>query len=99
MAVTMPEDVIVHERTLLGAVDSYLGHLVHVRPYLAPHYRAGLEAMADDWLEDGHPNWLTAIDSQWLAQWRATMPGAEKAIDDFFAWTVRAGLVDVNPLA
>ena len=55
--------------------------------------------MADDWLEDGHPNWLTAIDSQWLAQWRDTMPGAEKAIDDFFAWTVRAGLVDVNPLA
>jgi hypothetical protein len=37
---------------LLGAIDSYLSSVVHVRPFLAATYRAQLEAMAERWLAE-----------------------------------------------
>ena len=51
--------LLIHERTLLGAIDSYLGGLVHVRPHLATGYRASLELLADQWLAAGGTNELT----------------------------------------
>ena len=92
--------MLVHERTLVGAVDSFLGQLVHVRPHLAGAYRQHLEVMAEHWLATGQPNLLEMLSPRWLKQY-LQVPQYEDhlyALRDFYAWAVREGLLERSPL-
>lgn len=88
-----------HERTLLGAIDSYLSQLAHVRPYLVSGYRDVLEHMAEVWLKKGGENQLAALTPLWLnlhigdATFVAERQLRRESISDFLAWTKREGLV------
>lgn len=82
-----------HEHTLLGAIDSYLSTLVHVRPYLARSYRQVLEAMAAQWLALGGQNMLGAIDVPWLNRYVGSHALRISAVQDFYAWADREGLL------
>ncbi len=88
---------LVHERTLLGAVDSYLKALVHVRPHLARRYEALLENMTQQWFLDGGPNLVAAIDAVWLTKYVAVATDRAMlllALSDFYRWASRNGLVE-----
>jgi hypothetical protein len=92
---------IVHDRTLLGGIDSFLKELVHVRPFLVSRYEPALEGMAERWLDSGGANLLVAVDSGWL--WAYIQDGLEPATvldacKEFFRWAVRNELVEVSPL-
>lgn len=87
----------VHERMLIGAIDSFLSTVVHVRPYLATVYREQLEQFADYWIEEGYPNELDSVDEDALAFYLATRPypaTAEKVLREFYSWAHNAGLLD-----
>ncbi len=89
-------DYIVHKRTLLGALDSYVKALVHVRPHLAGRYEAHLTDMTQQWLADGGPNLLAAIDAPWLTHYLAAAADRATlllALSDFYRWASRNGLV------
>jgi hypothetical protein len=93
---------IVHDRTLLGAIDSFLKELVHVRPYLSSRYGPALEGMAECWLDSGGANLLVAVDSGWLWAYiqDALEPAtAQKACEELFRWAMRNELVEHSPLA
>jgi hypothetical protein len=97
----IPLDTIVHERTLLGAIDSYLGGLVHVRPHLAGNYREQLETMAEAALEAGFPNAVEAPEASWLEGFVAVSAEpkeARAAIADFYSWAESQGFVSSAPL-
>jgi hypothetical protein len=99
---TLPLDQIVHERTLLGAIDSYLGGLVHVRPHLAGEYREQLEALAEGALAAGLPNAVEAPGAAWLRGFIAACAdaeGARAAIGDFYGWAAGQGFVAQDHLA
>jgi len=92
----IPLDYIVHERTLLGAIDSYLGGLVHVRPHLAGAYREQLEALADAALAAGLPNAVEAPGPAWLRGFVAASADpdqARAALGDFYRWAEEQGFV------
>jgi site-specific recombinase XerD len=96
-----PNDLIVHERMLGGAIDSFTGHIAHTRPFLLADYREALERMAEQWLDQGHPNALDAIDSAWIAAYLATTEEPEltrTAIKELYQWAIEQHLVDANPL-
>jgi hypothetical protein len=59
-------EYLVAERTLLGAVDSFLKSAVHVRPHLVNRFETISEVWIDAWLEAGGENMLEAIDGAWL---------------------------------
>ncbi|CAN5584455.1 hypothetical protein BH10CHL1_BH10CHL1_05120 [soil metagenome] len=91
---------LVHERTLVGAVDSFLGQLVHVRPHLAGAYRQHLEVMAEHWLATGQPNLLEMVPPSWLKKY-LQVPHYEhhqSALRDFYVWAVRENLLERSPL-
>ncbi len=99
---SIPLDTIVHERTLLGAIDSYLGGLVHVRPHLAGDYREQLEALAEGALAAGLTNAVEAPDAAWVGQFiaaSADAEGARAAIGDFYRWAAGQGFVAPDHLA
>ena len=88
---------IVHERTLLGAIDSYMSALVHVQPFLARAYREQLEALAERWLEQANPNAVELVSAEWLAGYLAALDDstvARQAIGHFYSWAFSHGLVD-----
>jgi len=86
----------VHERTLLGAIDSYMSALVHVRPYLAHGYRQVLADLAERWLDEAGANSVTAVamDQTWLSRYVAGNVGRGAALKDFLAWAGREGLLE-----
>src|SRR5690606_25397157 len=67
---------LVHDQTLLGAVDSFLKELVHVRPYRLSQYEAALAALVDAWFAHAGRNQLVAVDESWLQQYLATTADA-----------------------
>ncbi len=87
---------LVHERTLLGAIDSYLSELVHTRPFLAADQRETLEIFADWWLnEQSGANDIGAIGSTHLRDFQPHIEHsgvAMIALRMFFDWAKREGL-------
>ena len=59
-------DYLVAERTLLGAVDSFLKSAVHVRPAVYRPFRGDFRSVDRSWLEAGGENMLEAVDRAWL---------------------------------
>jgi hypothetical protein len=96
-------DYLVAERTLLGAVDSFLKSTVHVRPQLVGRFEAISEAWIDAWLEAGGENNLEAVDREWLQHYLAQITEereeTERFFQNFYAWAVRENLIDASPLA
>lgn len=89
-----------HERTLLGAVDSYLGELVHVRPFLIQHYREICESMTEEWLENGGPNAIDALTPEWLLHYvdrQTNSVAATEVLSSFCTWAVEQGLIAESP--
>lgn len=95
-------DYLVAERTLMGAVDSFLKSTVHVRPQLVSRFETISEAWIDAWLEDGGENMLEAVDGPWLqaylAQLGAGRAEAERFFQSFYTWAIKENLVDASPL-
>lgn len=97
----MIEALIVHERTLLGALDSFSGTLVRSRPYLAAAYGDLLDEFADRWLASGYPNEIDAISANWIKAFIASSADrqlAREALRAFFVWAVGQGLITTHPL-
>lgn len=96
----MIKDLIVHERTLLGALDSFLGTLVRTRPQLAADYSEHLEDFADRWI-NSYPNQIDAVAPHWISAYLASSldrPTAEAAIQAFFSWALQQDLVSDHPM-
>lgn len=94
---------IFHERTLGGAIDSYISKMDHVQPYLAESYETVLEAFADSWIDGGGENLLQAPDAAWLDNYLAKLPLAEKelateVLTAFYHWTIDQNLVEHSPV-
>lgn len=97
-------EYLVAERTLLGAVDSFLKSTVHVRPQLIGRFETISEMWIDAWLEEGGENRLDAVDSVWMSAYLARLDEDERDavlrfFTVFYTWAVRENLVDVSPLA
>jgi hypothetical protein len=91
---------LLHERTLLGAVDSYLKGLVHNRPFLANRYSVALESLSERWLAAGGANALAALDANWVQAHLEIEPQSETAqaaVQDFFRWAVSEQLIPQAP--
>lgn len=91
-----------HERTLLGAIDSYLGALVRVQPQLAARHGAVLEDLAERWIEGGQANEIDAVTASWVRAFLASVEDRElagAAVQQFFAWAGAQQLIDSNPAA
>lgn len=87
---------LVHESTLLGAIDSYLKELVHVRPFLVQRYSHLLEAMADRWLAEGGGNALSDLDGLWLKRYIAECADqatAGQIVQAFYCWACQRNLM------
>lgn len=92
----------VHGRMLLGAIDSFMATVVHVRPHLAPGYRDALEAFAETWIDGGHPNQIDSLDEVWLLSYLegcGIRSLTEIALREFFAWAKHEGLLERIPRA
>jgi hypothetical protein len=92
---------LVHERTLLGAVDSFLHGVVHARPFFVKRYQAILEELAERWLADGGANAVDALERRWLVNFVANVDDPTSAsliIDEFFHWAVQNELSLASPL-
>lgn len=97
----MIEDLVVHERTLLGALDSFRGTLVRTRPQLAATYGEHLEDFADRWLASSYPNEIDSVAPHWISAYLASCldrSTAELVIRAFFTWAVQQRLVDEHPM-
>lgn len=95
-------DVLFHERTLLGAIDSYLKGLVHVRPHYTKQAEDLLEEMAEQWLAAGRANALDAVDNDWLHEYVRQAPDSRltaQTIGDFYRWARKNGLSQHDPFA
>jgi hypothetical protein len=97
-----PRDYLVHERTLAGAVDSFLKGLVHVRPNLVSRYEKMAEAWMDAWFDAGGANAVEAVDAAWIADYLVKAgpdrEQAERFLDTFYQWAERENLMDAGPL-
>jgi hypothetical protein len=96
-------EYLVAERTLLGAVDSFLKATVHVRPQVVSRFEAISETWIDAWLEAGGENRIEAMDRSWLENYLAELGEgrveAERFLQSFYAWAVKENLIDASPLA
>jgi len=91
-----------HERTLGGAVDSYLKELVHVRPFLLQRYADILEGLSERWLDEIGINELETINAAWIATYIAQANDqqlARTALHDFYRWALQKELIAENPLS
>ena len=89
-------DPLAHERTLGGAVDSYVKQLVRVRPQLARAYADQLEAFLAVWQASLQPNDVTAVTTRGLLAFLAQSDDpvqARAALADFFRWAVAQELI------
>ena len=95
-------EYLVTERTLMGAVDSFLKSAVHVRPQLVSRFEEISEAWIDAWLEAGGENMLEAIDRTWLQQYLDQASDSREEVNRFFqtfyVWAVKENLIDASPL-
>lgn len=85
-----------HESTLLGAIDSYLKELVHVRPFLVQRYSHLLEALAERWFAEGGGNALDALDVLWLKRYIAEcvdQATAGQVVQAFYRWACQRNLL------
>ncbi|MGD9696941.1 MAG: hypothetical protein AB7V42_14915 [Thermoleophilia bacterium] len=90
--------LVVHERTLLGAIDAHLGALSHNSPWLVDPRGEALDAMAREWLGDAGRNWLPDVPAGWVRRHLDRFDGEERelrarAVDDFLAWAEEQGLI------
>ena len=95
------QTMIVHERTLLGALDSFAGTMVRTRPQLAAVYGEVLEDFADRWLESNYPNEIDAVAPNWVKAYLVSCenrPTAEAALQAFFSWAVSQDLITTHPM-
>ena len=93
---------LVHEQTLIGAVDSYLKELVHVRPFLVQRYADVLEGMSERWLAQTGSNELNALDKAWLTDYITAATDQQltlTALQDFYRWAIQGNLVTQNPFS
>mgnify|MGYP000725234540 CR=1 FL=1 len=95
-------EYLVAERTLLGAVDSFLKATVHVRPQLVSCFEQISDAWIDAWLEQGGENLVEAVDGAWLQRYLEQLGDDERVeakrfFAAFYAWAVRENLVDTSP--
>lgn len=96
---------VVHERTLLGAIDAHVSSLLHTRPWLAAGSEEALEALAEAWLADGGENWLPALEARWVARHLRSLTAEEHgtaavAVARLVEWARERGLVaDAPPVA
>lgn len=94
--------MVVHERMLIGAVDSFMSTIVHVRPHLAEPYRDQLEAFAEAWLSEGGSNELDRVDNEWIESYLQRTEAridARVALREFYSWAQREGLINSIPNA
>jgi hypothetical protein len=95
-----PWEYLTHQRTLLGAVDTYVSDLVHTRPHLAAAHRARLEDFAEWWLEEqGGANDIRAISAAQVRDYltRIEPSGASAtAVRSFFDWARAEHLIDAS---
>jgi hypothetical protein len=96
----MTSEYLVHERTLLGAIDSYLSSLVHTRPFLAADQRGALEHFADWWLnEQGGANDVSVVGAAEVRGYLTRIEhggAAMTALKSFFDWARKEGLVEAG---
>ncbi len=89
------------ERTLMGAVDSFLRSVVHVRPQLVRRFEEISDNWMDSWFEAGGENMLEAVDGKWLQHYVEQSGDAREEVERFFAlfyaWAVKENLVDAAP--
>lgn len=88
-----------HGRTLLGAIDAFLGSLAHNRPWLHDVREAELAPMAGAWLGAGGPNWLPSLDVVWIRGHLTSLPpprvaARRDAVADLIDWAVAEGLLE-----
>ncbi|MBX3011079.1 MAG: hypothetical protein KF832_06205 [Caldilineaceae bacterium] len=91
---------LVHDSTLVSAVDSFLKELVHVRPSLCQRYSTVLEEMTDQWFDANGRNEVMAVDATWLQRYlaRASDPRvAMAALQAFYQWSQQHGIVTETP--
>lgn len=96
----LPE-YIVHERYLLGAVDSFMGAVVHVRPHRAGTLREHLEHMAETFIQAGHANQIEELNAAWLNSYLGQVDdraAVEASLREFFRWALQQGLITASPL-
>ncbi|ABX07062.1 MAG TPA: hypothetical protein DEF47_13750 [Herpetosiphon sp.] len=98
------QELLVHERTLLGALDSFAGTLVRTRPQLAADYNEYLDDFAQRWIDSGYPNELDSISTYWVQAYLSSLSLAQRevakaALHSFFDWAVSQGLIDQAPLS
>ena len=95
-------ELIAHDRMLVGAIDSFMGSVVHTRPFLASAYREQLERMAERWINEGGPNALAAVTSEWLHSYLASAEEPEKAelaVRELYTWALNEELIAASPLS
>ena len=84
---------VAHARTLVGAIDDHLGYLVHDQPWLIDHRTTVLEDLAEEWLGEGHANWLPDLDINWVAaQMVARSESDRDAVEQFLRWAALEGI-------
>lgn len=96
-----PERGFAHGRTLLGAIDTFLGRLAHTRPWLMDAREPELEAMAEAWLADGGANWLPSLAPEWIDGHLAGLPADAAAaraesVADLLGWAREEGLLPAS---
>jgi hypothetical protein len=102
----LPREYLVAERTLMGAVDSFLKSIVHVRPQLVKRFEKISGAWIEVWLEEGGENMLEAVYPAWLANYLAQLEAqsseerveAERFFQIFYTWAVQEKLIDASPI-
>jgi hypothetical protein len=89
-------ELLSHERSLLGAIDTFLSSLVHTRPFLAGEYRDALHVFADVWLASDGENDLAALNDARIRDCMALVTPtdhSDQAIAEFTSWAQRTGLL------
>lgn len=95
-------ELVAHDRMLVGAIDSFMGSVVHTRPFLASEYREQLERLAERWIGEGGANALAAVSSEWLRSYLAGTEEPEKAelaVRELYTWALSEELITASPLS
>jgi hypothetical protein len=87
----------------MGAVDSFLKSVVHVRPYVVNSFEEAADGWMNAWFAEGGANVLEAVDGAWTNRYLASLSAAERVpvqrfLHAFFRWAVQENLVDAHPL-
>ena len=96
-------EYLVAERTLMGAVDSFLKSAVHVRPYLVNSFEEAADGWMNAWFAEDGANVLETVTGAWINRYLAALSVAERVpvqrfLHAFYSWAVQENLVDASPL-